>query len=811
MRFCLLEQYLPDGPEHPFAQKMIRHFKNLQTPLQSIHQYPELVDQERRFLGARWSSVTARSLWDLWSDELFVSPDRRLALDRVEPFDEWEEFALFASHYFLLLAARTSSSNETSPSFLGQSQDSTFPTSPAEVPVTLTCAAFPSSHKRRFGALAPLSRHSFGYHGGLGLQTRLNKINVYTLSGTGPSDSANVTAVEEKCKQLESIEPRMCHTIAYDHLSFLVAGGRASPDHAFQDCWLSSINHWQRIEDLPVPLYRHCATKVVLEDSRSPESDAFLIYGGKTRAGDVSDQWLLWRKSFGWVKLPIMGDHLSPRFGAAIQETGIRKGIMLGGMTNNGKILSEAYEWTIFGDPLALTIFVSRMRFAQPSVECLIGRMGATLTNSMLGVWLVGGIAEKLIPQSMEIIMLVQESTNDCQKSIWNWAPVSFRTTERPLLIGHSTFASSDSVAVLGGGAVCFSFGTFWNENILSISQRDQDPRPFDEVNAKEPKRTPRQRSAAEILIPLNPRVTVRRDDSIQTSLDFENILNDGRPVIMPGMPIGLCATDWTLPNLVAKIGGHRAVVVHEASNESILDFHSKNFKYVKKPFKDFVDEISQGSTQYLRSLSSENPAGKPADISVDFPELASSFKLPPQLDIVKQKIHSSVLRISGPVTMWLHYDVMANVLCQIQGVKRLLLYPPSDVSLFFIPPGASSSSINCFDTGPDRHPSLSLAHPEEVLLQPGDVLYIPPLWLHTASPVDNTSIAVNVFFRNIDAGYAPGRDTYGNRDLQAYEQGRRDVERISKSFDKLPRDMGRFYLERLADELKEKAQKYGP
>ena len=160
---------------------------------------------------------------------------------------------------------------------------------------------------------------------------------------------------------------------------------------------------------------------------------------------------------------------------------------------------------------------------------------------------------------------------------------------------------------------------------------------------------------------------------------------------------------------------------------------------------------------------------------------------------------------------MWLHYDVMANVLCQIHGTKRLLLYPPSDVSLFAIPFGSSSSSINCFDTGPNSHSSLTLAHPQEALLQPGDVLYIPPLWLHTASPVDDISVSVNVFFRNIDAGYAPGRDTYGNRDLQTYEKGRRDIEKISRSFDKLPTDMGKFYLERLADELKEKAQKYGP
>ena len=211
-----------------------------------------------------------------------------------------------------------------------------------------------------------------------------------------------------------------------------------------------------------------------------------------------------------------------------------------------------------------------------------------------------------------------------------------------------------------------------------------------------------------------------------------------------------------------------------------------------------------------MRSLASETPAEKPANFWADFPKLATDFKLPPQLDIVKQKIHSSVLRISGPVIMWLHYDVMANVLCQIRGNKRLILYPPSDVSLLYFAPGASSSSVNCFEPNLEQYPSLALAHPHEVILEPGDILYIPPLWLHTASPIDTVSVAVNVFFRSLESGYAPGRDVYGNRDVQAYEKGRKDIERITKSFVKLPSDMARFYMERLADELKAKAHQDG-
>lgn len=812
MRFCLLEQYLPDGAEHPFAQKMIRHFSNLQTPLRSIHQYPQLTDQEDRFLRAKWSSVSVRSLFDLWSDDLFVSSDQRLLINGVEPFDEWEEFVLFASHYFLLLAANTSSSNGSGPSYLGQSWKSNHSISPSllvETPLKLHCEALPTSHRRRFGALTPLFQNTFGHHGGLGLQTRVSTTDVYILAEMDTSDSVGMAALHKEFDYLESVEPRMCHTITSDQHGFLVVGGRASPDHAFSDCWLSGSNCWQRVEDLPFPLFRHCATTIALGNPGHSTDNAVLIYGGKTGASHVSDQWLLWRKGIGWVTLPVSGHRLKPRFGAVMQETGFRRGIMLGGMANDGRILSEAWEWTLSGDTSTLSILLSRMKISQIHDYSIVGRFGASLTNSRFGVLLVGGISSSMIPQSTQVIRLFRENTNDDQESIWKWAPIDIRTTgQRPLLVGHSTFVSLDTVDILGGGAVCFSFGTFWNETRISIRGNDRDSRPLMELSTQESdpfsgrKSTGKTRKSPHLL------GTVPRDGQLHSSKGFEQIVNDGKPVIIANLDMGSCMTEWTLSSLTDKIGGDRAIVVHEASNKH-MDFQYKNFKYAKKPFKDFVDEITGGSPQYLRSLSSENPAGKPADISVDFPELAPGFALPPQLDIVKRKMHSSVLRISGPVIMWLHYDVMANTLFQIYGTKQVTLYPPSDVSLFSIPPGTSSSSINCFDKGLDRHSPLIRAHPQEALLRPGDVLFIPPLWLHTASPVDNVSISVNVFFRSLDAGYAPGRDIYGNRDLQAYEKGRKDIEKISKSFDKLPKDMGKFYLERLADELREKTQKY--
>lgn len=146
-------------------------------------------------------------------------------------------------------------------------------------------------------------------------------------------------------------------------------------------------------------------------------------------------------------------------------------------------------------------------------------------------------------------------------------------------------------------------------------------------------------------------------------------------------------------------------------------------------------------------------------------------------------------------------------MLCQIRGVKRLLLFAPWEVDNLDYPPGSSSSRLNAWDEWEVEKSNLRYARAYEAILRPGDVLYIPALWSHTASPSEGMSIAINVFFGELNEGYVAGRDVYGNRDVQAYENGRKDVERIIKSFSKLPEQFGQFYLQRLANELASAAQ----
>jgi len=668
----------------------------------------------------------------------------------------------------------------------------------------------------------------------------MGTMDLYGHAGTG-----NPVGLDSTC-----IQPRMCHSITpFDQNTSLLVGGRTSPDNALKDCWVLR-EHWDRVDDLPMTLFRHCATQVNVKLA-SQSHTSVLIYGGKTDGNKISDKWMLWREGFGWIQLNATGHDLTARFGAAMASTGPGVGILVGGMGSDGTIVSDICEWSILGGEENLGISLrpvevlarivppfksdlvhpqSHHDSSEPLTRNIMGRLGACLITSRSGALLIGGVSAQDPAQDMDFVRLTEGNKNERGMSVWHCAILDVRMDgQRDLLVGHASLSFRNDVVIVGGGAVCFSFGTYWSHRLITLAIDEEDRAAVIPLAARKAEEVPQHnvRRAAELKMSsaaaatTAPMVETRKIASAQ---DFDCIVGQGRPVIFRNSQLGSCTSHWTVESLKEKIGPDRAVsvcvsisydptksiqvVVHEALNTH-MDFQEKNFSYVKKPFKNFINEISKGSQQYLRSLASKSPSENPADFWSDFPEIGDDFELPSEYDTVKRNVHSSVLRISGPVAMWLHYDVMANVLCQIQGNKRLILYPPSDVSLFSMPPGASSSSVNCFDPGALDGHSLLLAHPQEAMIGPGDVLFIPPMWLHTASPIDTVSVSVNVFFRNLGYGYAPGRDVYGNRDLQAYEKGRKDIDKIAKSFDKLPPDIGRFYLERLADELRTKALRY--
>ncbi|KAJ6258962.1 tRNA methyltransferase ppm2 [Drechslerella dactyloides] len=266
---------------------------------------------------------------------------------------------------------------------------------------------------------------------------------------------------------------------------------------------------------------------------------------------------------------------------------------------------------------------------------------------------------------------------------------------------------------------------------------------------------------------------------------------------------------------LKSALGNSREVVVHKIDDAHMppagqpypihMNFNSKNFVYTRLPFSDFID-IAFSDKQdtppcYLRSISNK-PIKHASLLERDFPEISSDFSIPSELSFIAPSLHSSILRISSAgVGVWLHYDVCANVLFHVKGRKRILLFPPTDIPKLQFPPGKTTSLIdNIFDNIP------SGTHPMEVVMHPGEALYLPPFWLHAVLPLE-PCIAVNIFFHSFDAGlFSEGRDLYGNKDLACYQEGRDALKGVLAKFEGLDDSVRRFYMARLGQELLERA-----
>ncbi len=265
-QFCLLEQLLPDGIDHPFAQTMMAHFDKLQTPLRAVQQYPTITDQRKRFEDLGWSITSARNLWELWSSSEFASSTERKELDKLEPFDEWEEFALFGCHYFLLVAGTVQSSETSWIPRTGMTGTKVTLSSPSE-PI-LDMEAYYEKYPRaqgcnRFATAIRIrsqsrSQDGISVFGGMGLTTRVNSVDEYTTDERGslPFYSSGPPIFPSS---------RMCHTFtSIGGEGGLLVGGRTSPNNALADCWLFHkwMNLWERLDDLPVRLYRHQAVNL---------------------------------------------------------------------------------------------------------------------------------------------------------------------------------------------------------------------------------------------------------------------------------------------------------------------------------------------------------------------------------------------------------------------------------------------------------------------------------------------------------------------------------------------------------------------
>ena len=520
--------------------------------------------------------MLGRNLWELWNDECFLSAHQRLELKNVEAFDEWEEFALFSSHYFLLVANNGSKSatsvscfcdnaKQHSGDYLSYSENYLPKVLPVASPMHLVHHIQEPKH-RRYGAVSEVHEGVISHHGGQGRQSRLQSAEVFALGDVMPNANAFLPLVAEA---------RTCHTITnLNNYDCLLVGGRTSPDRALADCWYRRNGTWNRIENLPNPLYRHSACFV---DRRS-EPCGVLIYGGRSLNGVTMNDWLIWQSKAGWRRLKCVGDNLRPRFGATITPSSSTSGVLLGGMSPDGTILQEVLEWSLVAKGSDCYIIVknqSHQLEAFSHTRYTIPRFGACAIWTSMGLLLIGGISAKcILPDDHDILLMQYDwdvPPNDYAIKLFYMPCIR---EHRPLLTGHSAIMCAEgSVVIVGGGAVCFSFGTFWNTGVWSmdINTNTQNKRWY-LVGQQAPRSAMNSTLQAFASSPKNntghgshPMSTVPRI-RLEDSISFERIICNSKPIIMEGLELGTCVEQWTAGYLKKAVDPERSVSVLEYS-----------------------------------------------------------------------------------------------------------------------------------------------------------------------------------------------------------------------------------------------------
>jgi len=283
----------------------------------------------------------------------------------------------------------------------------------------------------------------------------------------------------------------------------------------------------------------------------------------------------------------------------------------------------------------------------------------------------------------------------------------------------------------------------------------------------------------------------------------------------------------WDKESLSAALGDLK--VSAHVSEHPWLDFVNKNFKYEVMQMREFLSsaERKQAKTPYYYYRSQHAKRNKSSNLDVLGP-LAEDFSLPSNLTC-RFEIHSSVLRISSPgMRMWLHYDICDNFLCCIKGRKRVLMFPPGDVTNLYITGSSSYLGSKLLKKGEDAFNDTWYQFPLardaferrwEVELEEGDVLFIPALWPHCTEAVSqrgensgspcNLCISVNVFLLQPgNVGLHDPKDVWANRDLLPVQDALKNLEqKVFPALLRAPSRYRAFCCRQLAQDFLKMAQ----
>ncbi|XP_071339977.1 tRNA wybutosine-synthesizing protein 4 [Trachinotus anak] len=459
---ALFVMYEQIHPHDPFGWIMQDHFLKLNSTLHALRQYPDTTAQTHRFLDKGWEQCLCLDMNDFYLG--LVPEEERSRVEILEPFDEYEEWHQKCSHYFILTASRGS--------FTAQALLTRPPVSP--VP-----SVSPS------WSLAGLSVKTLPVIvEGLGMaSTLVSPGQVLLTGGSSRGVRGAPTRVllrgEEDWRSV-TVEPpvdlgvRLYHTVTpHPGGGFVVYGGRSSPLNPIrglvrvtldpcgpdpEDRAAVKLCAEQMVctGDPPPPRWRHTATIVSHKGK-----DFLFVFGGKNESeAALGDGSFLCLEQQHWTKIPVEG--AAPQALHSHSACSYQGGVVVfGGLDRRGVPLGD----TVVLRPTDRGFSWERIEVQPPPVP-RYSHSAHVIGEKLVavgGVWLYSDG----VPGVVVINLTTRSSVEFSLDTI---------SVPWPLML-HSfcselTDSEEPELLLIGGGGNCFSFGTHFNPQPVTVDLR---------------------------------------------------------------------------------------------------------------------------------------------------------------------------------------------------------------------------------------------------------------------------------------------------------------------------------------------------
>ena len=197
--------------------------------------------------------------------------------------------------------------------------------------------------------------------------------------------------------------------------------------------------------------------------------------------------------------------------------------------------------------------------------------------------------------------------------------------------------------------------------------------------------------------------------------------IGERRPVVVRGLAAGWPALRrWTPERLAARYG-ERPVRVYDASFGDPGRGYMSSVDSMR--FADFLQETQHRGRDLRMFLY---------NLSRQIPELLEDVRLPAVGLRFSRRFVFSFFGCRGSTTP-LHYDIdMGDVLhTVIRGRRRVRLFAPAYSAALYRHPFTVRSYVDLDAPDLERFPALAAARGCELVLEPGETLYMPSGWWH--------------------------------------------------------------------------------